>query len=77
MGRLKPGVSLPHAQTIVSSELKEILATQAHPETPQQIANSYIKLASGAGGISYFRSTYMKALQLLAGIIGIVLLAEC
>ena len=77
MGRLKPGVTLAHAQTMANAELKELLKTQVHPESPQMIVNSYIKMVPGAWGISYYRSTYMKALQILAAIIGIVLLIVC
>jgi len=77
MARLKPGVTLRQAQAVVSSQLKQILATQAQRETAQQIANSYIELAPGAGGISYLRVTYSEALQILAGIVGIVLLTVC
>jgi len=77
MGRLKPGVTLAQAQTVANAELKEILKTQARPESAKKIANSYIKMAPGAWGISYYRATYMKALQILAAIIGVVLLIAC
>jgi MacB-like periplasmic core domain/FtsX-like permease family len=77
MARLKPGVTLRHAQTVVNVQWKQILATPAHRETTQQIANSYIELAPGEGGISYLRFTYAAALQVLAGIVGIVLLIAC
>ena len=77
MARLKPGATLRQAQADVNSQLKQILATQAHRETTQQIANSYIELAPGAQGISYLRATYSEALQVLAGIVGIVLLIAC
>jgi predicted permease len=77
MARLKPGVTLRQAQTVVSGQLKRILATQSQPETTQEIANSYIELAPGAGGISYLRVRYSEALRVLAGIVGIVLLIAC
>ncbi|MGC1106636.1 MAG: ABC transporter permease [Candidatus Acidiferrales bacterium] len=77
MARLKPGVTLRKAQAVVNNQLKQILATQAHPETVQQIANSYITLAPGAYGISYIRITYEEAIQVLAGIVAIVLLIAC
>ncbi len=77
LGRLKPGVTLGQAQTEVNAQLNQILATQAHRETPEQIANSYIELAPGAAGISYLRATYAEALQVLAAIVGIVLLIAC
>jgi predicted permease len=77
MGRLKRGVTLRQAQTVVDGQLKQILISQAHPETTQQIANSYIQLAPGASGISYLRVTYSEALEILAGIAGIVLLIAC
>ncbi|MGC1416760.1 MAG: ABC transporter permease, partial [Candidatus Acidiferrum sp.] len=75
--RLKPGVTLQQAQTDVNAQLKQILATQAHRETAQQIANSHIELAPGAAGISYLKATYSQALQILAAIVGIVLLIVC
>jgi len=77
MARLKPGVSLRQAQAVVNAQLKQILAMRAYRETPEQIANSYIELAPGAGGISFLRATYSAALQVLAAIVGIVLLIVC
>jgi predicted permease len=77
MARLKPGVTLRQARTVVNGQLKQILATPAHRETDQQIARSYIELAPGGGGISYLRTTYSGALQVLAGIVGIILLIAC
>ena len=76
-GRLKPGVTLRKAQAVINSQLKQILATQAQRETPEQIANSYITLAPGAYGISNIRITYQEAIQVLAGIVAIVLLIAC
>jgi predicted permease len=77
MARLKPGVTLLQAQTAVNGQLKQLLATQSRPETSQDIANSYIELASGAAGISYSRLTYAGSLRVLAGIVVIVLLIAC
>lgn len=77
MARLKRGVTQRQAQTVVNGQLTQTLATQSHRETSQQIANSYMELAPGAGGISYLRITYSEALKVLAGIVGIVLLIAC
>jgi ABC-type antimicrobial peptide transport system permease subunit len=77
MARLKPGVTLRQAQTVVDGQLKQILATQTHRETTQQIASSYMELTPGRWGISYLRVTYSQALGVLAGIVGIVLLIAC
>jgi len=77
IARLKRGVTLRQAQTVVNGQLKQILLTQAHRETAQEIADSYIQLAPGAYGISYLRATYSEALRVLAAIVAIVLLIVC
>ena len=45
IARLKRGATLRQAQTEVNGQLKQILLTQAHRETAQEIADSYIQLA--------------------------------
>jgi predicted permease len=79
VARLKPGVTLRRAQADVNVQLKQILYAQTDRggETDQEIADSHIQLAPGAGGISYLRFRYSQALQILAAIVGIVFLMSC
>ena len=79
VGRIKPGVKLRQAQAVVNAQLKESLNAQTQREgiTGRDIAESHIDLSWGAGGISYFRAQYRDALEILAAIMGIVLLMAC
>jgi predicted permease len=79
MGRLKPGVRMQQAQAVVTAQLRQVLNTYAKSKgaLDQEIANSHIELAPGAGGVSYLRSQYARALQILEIVVGIVLLMAC
>jgi predicted permease len=77
VGRLKQGVSLRKAETVVNGQLKQVLKTQVNPQTAEQIADSHIQLHSGAGGVSLLRKQYGEALEILSVVMGIVLLIAC
>jgi predicted permease len=81
MGRLKEGVKLQKAQTVVSVQLRQMLAAQAgsklSADIRQDIDNSYIQLAPGKIGISALRVRYSEALHILLGVAGLVLLIAC
>jgi predicted permease len=77
VGRLKPSVSLRQAEAVVNAQLKQDLKSKPNPEPPEFIASSHIQLRPGAGGISYSRMEYGQVLEILAVVMGIVLLIAC
>ena len=77
VGRLKPGVSLPGAEAVVNAQLKQELKSQPNPEGADLIADSSIQLHSGAAGLSFMRMEYGQVLEILAVVMGIVLLIAC
>lgn len=79
VGRIKAGVKLRQAEAVVNAQLKQLLTVQTDRDgmTDRDIAESHIELSRGAGGISYFRAQYGEALEILAVIMGIVLLMAC
>ena len=77
VGRLKSGVSLRKAETIVNAQLQQELKSQPNPEGADLIADSHIQLQSGADGISFTRMEYGQVLEILAVVMGIVLLIAC
>ncbi|HEY6466603.1 MAG TPA: ABC transporter permease [Candidatus Acidoferrales bacterium] len=79
VGRIEPSVKLRQAEAVVTTQLKQSLRAQTNREgmTDRDIAESRIELSRGAGGISYFRGQYAEALEILAVIMGIVLLMAC
>ena len=77
IARLKPEIRIRQAQAAVNIQLKQVLLSQTHRETAEEIEKSFIELSPGAGGISYLRYTYSEALRILMAIVGIVLLIVC
>ena len=79
VGRLKSGVKVRQAEAIVNTQLKQVLYAQTdrEGESDQDIADSHVQLHAGAGGISYVRMRYAQPLEVLAVIVGIVLLIAC
>jgi predicted permease len=81
VGRLKPGVRFEQAQASANVSLHQFLLDEAGSQPTadyrSSMANSYIKLAPGARGISGLRIAYSKALQMLMVIVGVVLLIAC
>ena len=81
MGRLKPGVTLEHAQASANLLLHQIYAEQAgaHPSpgTRRKIGEARIELKPGGGGISGLRFLYSKPLHVLLAVVAMVLLIAC
>lgn len=81
VGRLKPGVQLEQAQASANVLLHQFLINQAGSELTdddrKSIASAYVKVASGARGISGLRIAYSRALRMLMVIVGLVLLIAC
>jgi len=74
LGRLRPGVTLAHARSEVSTLLKENIVANASPRTAQAFLARHPKylVEPGANGFSEVRSTYEAPLVTL--MIGVVLL---
>ncbi len=81
LGRLKPGISIEQAQGSADLQLRQFMTQQAGAQLTDDrrkaIENSFVQLASGARGISGLRNFYSKALKMLMGIVGLVLLIAC
>ena len=81
MGRLKPNVRLEQAQSSVNLGVQQFLTAQAGSaltdERRKAIQNTWIRLTSGARGISGLRFFYSEALKMLMAIVLVVLLIAC
>jgi predicted permease len=81
MGRLKNGVRFEQAQAEMNLALRQFLTEQAgsnlSEDRRKRIADTYVQLVSGAGGISGLRSRYSKPLETLMVIVAMVLLIAC
>jgi predicted permease len=81
MGRLKDGVRFEQAQAEMNLALRQFLTEQAGSDLSEdrrkRIADTYVQLVSGAGGISGLRAHYSKPLQTLMVIVAMVLLIAC
>jgi predicted permease len=81
VGRLKPGIQLGQAQASANLSIHQFLTNAAGSKLTdddrKSIASAYVKLSSGARGISGLRIAYSRALQTLMVIVGLVLLIAC
>ncbi|HEY8226770.1 MAG TPA: ABC transporter permease [Pyrinomonadaceae bacterium] len=81
LGRLKPGESMQQAEAGVNFALRQFLTEQAGSQLSddrrRSIQETYVKLASGAGGISGLRRRYSTPLRMLMVIVALVLLIAC
>jgi predicted permease len=81
IGRLKPGVTAAQAQAasqlIYQQALLEEAGSTLTPQQHQFIAQRRIELESAASGYSAQRQALTQPLQILAGMVGLVLLAVC
>jgi predicted permease len=75
LGRLKPGVSPEQAQPALDAILKQNVAANRPTVKAQDLPR--LKLASGAGGQREVRENSQEAVQIMAVVVGIVLLAAC
>ena len=65
------------SQLIYQQGLLEEAGSNLTPQQRQYIAQRRIELESGASGYSVQRETLMQPLQILAGLVGLALLAVC
>jgi len=81
LGTLKPGISIEQAQASADLQLRQFMTQQAGAQLTDErrkaIESSFVRLASGARGISGLRNFYSKALKMLMGIVALVLLIAC
>jgi predicted permease len=81
MGRLKAGVKPQQAQTVVTVQLRQMLAVRAgsklSADIRQDIDGSYIQLTRGDIGISALRLRYSEPLHILMAVVGLILLIAC
>jgi predicted permease len=81
IGRLKAGVNLNQAQTIVTVQLRQMLASRAgsklSPDFQKDIDRSYIQLTPGDVGISALRLQYSEPLHILMAVVVLILLIAC
>jgi predicted permease len=81
-GRLKGGVTIEQARAQLQSFWPEVLLATASTETPglrrQTFLSMGLEVSSAAKGIAAdLRSQFTRPLYLLAGIVGLILLAAC
>ena len=72
MARLKPGVSLPQAQTRMDFVAAQLAS--AHPETN---ANRHITVYAAGNGRPFFRTMLLPVTWILLATVGLVLLIAC
>src|SRR6185312_5880320 len=81
VGRIKPGVTIEQAQANANLALRQFITAEAgsklDDEKRNAIAGIYVKLASGARGISGLRLFYSESLKMLMVIVALVLLIAC
>jgi predicted permease len=81
VARLKPGLSRVQAQAGLNVQLRQFLTAQAGSKPSARarraIAQAYIQLDPGRGGISWLRQLYSEPLHILIGIVALVLLVAC
>ena len=81
LARLKPGVSIQHADANVNLLFKQALHEFTGPQPTrkqvQDIAHARIDLTSAATGLSHIRFQFSKPLQVLMAVVVLVLLIAC
>ena len=76
MGRLKPGVDLLQAQTVLARSFAPWVAATATSD--QERANlPVLRLEDGAGGLDSLRRQYTKPLYVLLTMVGLILAIAC
>jgi macrolide transport system ATP-binding/permease protein len=76
MGRLRPGVTLAQAQTVLAPVFQQWVAGTA--TTDQERANlPKFALEEGAGGLDTLRRAYSKPLYVLLVLVGLILAIAC
>ncbi len=81
IGRLKPGVSLEHANAGINvtfqHQVEEAMGTQVPPDFRRDALDQRIELKPGARGASTLHGDYGNPLKLLMALVGFVLLIAC
>ena len=81
MGRLKPGVSLAQAKAEFTTLVTRSLLDHATAAQVQRLETNLREqppmISAGAQGFSYYRREYARALAILMGAVGLVLLVVC
>src|SRR6266545_962848 len=77
MGRLKPGVSAEQARAELDVLLQQWNVAEKVPDQSIQRSFARVELQSGSKGLDALRRRFSKPLQVLAGIVGFVLLIAC
>jgi predicted permease len=76
MGRLRPGVTMAHAQAVLASRFHQWVATTA--KTAGELANlPTLILNPGAEGLGSLRRQYSKPLYVLLAMVGLILAITC
>jgi predicted permease len=76
MGRLRPGVSLVHAQALLAPRFQQWVAGTAAND--QQRANlPELVVNPGAGGLTTLRRQYSQPLYVLMAMVGLILVLAC
>jgi macrolide transport system ATP-binding/permease protein len=76
MGRLQPGVSLDHAQTLLATAFHQYVAGTATDEA-QRSDLPVLTLQAGATGLDSLRRQYARPIYLLMVMVGLILLVAC
>jgi predicted permease len=81
VGRLKPGVTLAHADASINVTFKQNLneeaATIANLERRKELLDAHVTLREARYGLSPLRGEYEESLLVLMGLVGLLLLLAC
>jgi len=75
MGRLKPGVSLEQAQSVLDIAFHQFVTADWTPDKSEQVP--HLRLALASQGVNNLRQAYAQPLKILMGAVGLVLLIAC
>jgi predicted permease len=76
MGRLKPGVDLAQAQTVLAAPFAQWVAPTAANERQRAFLPA-LRLEEGAAGLDSLRRQYSKPLYVLLAMVGLILAIAC
>lgn len=76
MGRLRPGVSLAHAQSVLAPQFHQWVAATATNERELESLPA-LTLKEGAGGLDTLRRRYSEPLYVLWAMVGLILAIAC
>jgi macrolide transport system ATP-binding/permease protein len=76
MARLKPGVSVGHAQAVLQPQFQQFVLDSASNDR-ERADLPELRILEGAGGLDSLRFRYSKPLYLLMAMVGLILLIAC